>query len=52
MEIIKETELSDNQRNCVLFRAGEKEICEFFVESSTYILELMEMKFTAAKKKT
>jgi len=31
---------------------GEKEICEFFIDSSTYCLELMEMKFTAAKKKT
>lgn len=51
-EILKKTELSENQRNCVLFRMGEKEISEFFIESSTYMLELMEMKFTAAKKKT
>ena len=35
-----------------MFRVGEKEICEFFIDSSTYCLEMMGMKFIAAKKKT
>ena len=52
MEILKSESLTSNQRNAVLFRVGEKEICEFFIDSSKQCLELMEMKFTAAKKKT
>lgn len=51
-EAILKQELTENQNNCVLFRIGEKKIAEFFIQSSTYVLELMDMKFTAAKKKT
>lgn len=52
-EMLKDEEkMTENLRNCILFRIGEKEICEFFIESAQYCLELMDMKFTAAKKKT
>ena len=35
--------LSFNQRNCVLFRLGEKEILHFFIEFSEYMVSLLSM---------
>lgn len=42
--------LTFNERNCVLFRSGEKEILVFLIELGDYILNLLEMKFKDAKK--
>jgi hypothetical protein len=44
--------LSFNERNCVLFRSGEKEILHFFIEFSEYMTSLLGMKFKEAKKET
>ena len=54
MEILKlddeEHNLSFNQRNCVLFRSGEKEILHFYIEFSDYVTTLISMKLKDAKK--
>lgn len=42
--------LSFNQRNCVLFRQGEKEILQFYIEFSEYMNSLLGMKFKEARK--
>jgi hypothetical protein len=42
--------LSFNQRNCVLFRQGEKEILHFYLEFSDFLTTLLGMKFKEAKK--
>lgn len=42
--------LSFNERNCVLFRKGEKEILHFYKDFSQYMLNLMSLKFKEAKK--
>ena len=52
MEILKREDLTFNERNCVLFRSGEKEILVFLMEMSDYVLKLLEMKFKDAKKFT
>lgn len=44
--------LSFNERNCVLFRAGEKEILHFYIEFTEYMGSLLGMKFKDAKKET
>jgi len=44
--------LSFNERNCVLFRSGEKEILHFYIEFSEYMTSLLGMKFKEAKKET
>jgi hypothetical protein len=51
-EILKRTDLTFNERNCTLFRSGEKEILVFLIEMSDYVLNLLEMKFKDAKKLT
>jgi len=33
--------LTQNQRNCVLFRSGEKEVLVFLIASATLIIELL-----------
>ena len=40
-QALLETELTDNQRNCVKLRLKEKEIVYFIMESSAYALILM-----------
>ena len=52
MEILERDNLSFNERNCVLFRSGEKEILKFLIEMGDYVLKLLEMKFKDAKKVT
>ena len=52
MEILERDNLSFNERNCVLFRSGEKEILHFLIEMADYVLKLLEMKFKDAKKHT
>jgi hypothetical protein len=47
-----EHNLSFNQRNCVLFRSGEKEILHFYIEFSEYITTLLGMQHKDAKKET
>lgn len=44
--------LTFNQRNCVLFRMGEKEILHFFIQFCEYMFSLVSMKFKDAKKET
>ena len=51
-EILKRTDLTFNERNCTLFRSGEKEILAFLLEFSDYVLKLLDMKFKDAKKAT
>lgn len=51
-ETLKRPDLTFNERNCNLFRSGEKEILVFLIEMSDYVLNLLEMKFKDAKKLT
>ena len=51
-EILKDQGLTFNQRNCVLFRSGEKEILHFLIEFSEYATQLLGMSFKDAKKVT
>lgn len=51
-EILKRPDLTFNERNCTLFRSGEKEILIFLLNFSTFVLNLLDMKFKDAKKKT
>ena len=46
----KEQYLTFNQRNCVYFRKGEKEILIWFIQFTTYTLALLSMKWKEAKK--
>ena len=52
MEILQRDNLTFNERNCTLFRSGEKEILVFLIEMADYVLVLLEMKFKDAKKYT
>ena len=52
MEILERDSLTFNERNCTLFRSGEKEILHFLVEMADYVLNVLEMKFKDAKKHT
>jgi len=52
MELLKNPNLSFNERNCILFRSGEKEILIFLMEMADYVLDLLNMKFKDAKKHT
>ena len=52
MELLKNPDLSFNERNCILFRSGEKEILIFMMEMADYVLDLLNMKFKDAKKQT
>ena len=52
MELLKNDDLSFNERNCILFRSGEKEILIFLIEMADYVLNLLEMKFKDAKRHT
>lgn len=52
MEILKRTDLTFNERNCTLFRSGEKEILVFLIEMADYVNNLLSMKFKDAKKAT
>lgn len=36
-ELLKDPGLTFNQRNCVLFTSGEKEILHFLIEFSEYV---------------
>lgn len=45
-------ELTFNEENCVLFRAGEKEILHYFIEFADHVLDMLELKFAEAKKKS
>ena len=49
-EILKRSDLTFNERNCVLFRSGEKEILVFLMEMGEYVIKLLDMKFKDAKK--
>ena len=42
--------LTFNQRNCVLFRKGEKEILNWFIELANYCIKILGMKWKEAKK--
>ena len=49
-EILRTQELTQNQKNAVDFRLGEKVICKFFIDTSNYALNLMKMKRVDAQK--
>jgi len=51
-EILKRTDLSFNESNATLFRAGEKEILIFLLNFSDFVLKLLNMTFKQAKKAT
>ena len=52
MQILERDNLTFNERNCTLFRAGEKEILIFLIDMADYVLRVLEMKFKDAKKYT
>ena len=43
MEILKSKDLTNNQRNSVLFRSGEKEILRFLINMSDNLMPLLDM---------
>ena len=49
LEILKDETLTFNQRNCVLFRSGEKEILLFFIHNVPKILKLFDLDFKVIK---
>ena len=49
-EILNREDLTFNQRNCVLFRSGEKEILHFLIELGDHVLNLLDLKLKDAKK--
>ena len=49
-EILKREDLTFNQRNCVLFRHGEKEILTFLIDMADLMEKILDMKFKDAKK--
>mgnify|MGYP003695083033 CR=1 FL=1 len=49
---LESEELTFNQRNCLLFRSGEKKILHFFIDLGDYVLKLLSMSFRLAKKET
>ena len=49
-EILRTMELTQNQKNAVDFRLGEKVICKYFIDTSNYALTLMKMKRVDAQK--
>jgi len=49
---LKRTDMSFNESNAILFRAGEKEILVFLLNFSGFVLDLLAMKFKDAKKAT
>lgn len=49
-EMLKREDLTFNERNCVLFRSGEKEILVFLLDLGEYVLKLLGMTFKSAKK--
>ena len=52
LELLKKDDLTFNERNCYLFRSGEKEILIFLMEMADYVLNLLSMKFKDAKRHT
>ena len=52
MQILQRDDLTFNERNCTLFRSGEKEILIFLLDFSNYCIDLLQMKFKDAKKKS
>ena len=52
MQILEGDNLTFNERNCTLFRSGEKEILTFLIKMADYVLNLLEMNFKTAKKHT
>ena len=51
-ELLKLETHTFNERNCILFRSGEKEILHFLIEFSDYVNDLLNMTFKEAKKAT
>ena len=45
LEILKRDDLTFNQRNCVLFRSGEKEILIFLINATEKFIPLLDMDF-------
>ena len=49
-EILQRDDLTFNQRNCVLFRHGEKVILHFLIDLGDLVINLLGQKFKDAKK--
>ena len=45
LEILKRTDLTFNQSNSVLYRSGEKEILQFFIDTTSKFIPLLDMKW-------
>lgn len=45
LKILEREDLTFNQRNCVLFRSGEKKILQFLMNTTQKILPLLDMDF-------
>jgi hypothetical protein len=43
--------LTQNQRNCILFRSGEKEVLVFLIATATLMIELLTLSQKDAKAK-
>lgn len=46
----KDNKLSDNVRNCLLYRHGEKKILQFLLETANRILTLIPLSYKDAKR--
>jgi len=50
LECLERTDLTFNERNCVLFRSGEKKILKFLISLADHFIPALDMKFKDAKK--
>jgi hypothetical protein len=51
LNLLKNNKLSDIERCCVRYRMCEKELCRFFINSSNFILEMMDLDAEKAQAK-
>jgi hypothetical protein len=49
-KVLEDDSLTQNQRNCVLYRFGEKKILHFLIDTSKKIIPLLSMNFKDARK--
>ena len=45
LKILEREDLTFNQRNCVLYRSGEKKILLFLINACTGLIDLLDMDF-------
>ena len=44
IQLLKKDNLTYNERNCIMFRAGEKRIYNFFIKFATHAIEVLKGK--------